>query len=305
MALEIASPTVGSTALIVGKGGVGKTTFSALLAIFTSQEKKTFVSSIDPAHHLGDVLGMKLEHKAKKIRENLYANEADIDELIHDYLNTAVEVLRNNYKDVTALNLDKYFNVLREAPGIEIESMFQYIVNLKRRHRDFAIIIDTPATSITARLVSLPWVQAAWVDNLIELRSKIAGFKETIESVKAGRRVQIEDPILMELMNLKEEIEENKKAFQDKTKIKFIGVTTAELLPINDILRLKDSLEEKEIYMSAVVLNRYEDNEQNRSAIKTLKSSFGEIPIVKVPKFEREPIGINELEKALRDVEVV
>ncbi|MGC8679575.1 MAG: ArsA-related P-loop ATPase, partial [Fervidicoccaceae archaeon] len=92
MALEIASPTVGSTALIVGKGGVGKTTFSALLAIFTSQEKKTFVSSIDPAHHLGDVLGMKLEHKAKKIRENLYANEADIDELIHDYLNTAVEV---------------------------------------------------------------------------------------------------------------------------------------------------------------------------------------------------------------------
>lgn len=291
--------------LVVGKGGVGKTTFSAILGLAGSMKGETIVSSIDPAHHLGDVLGIKLEHKFKKIRENLYANEADIDELINDYLSVSIDILKNTYKDISALNLDRYFEALKDAPGVEIEAMFHYILAVRRKKENARIIIDTPATSITLRLISLPWVQEAWVDNLIDLRSKIIGYKEVIESVKSGKKIEIEDRVLKELLRIKEEVENTKRVFSDPSNIRFIGVTTAEKLPLLDLERLNASLKRKGISLHAVVLNRYVDNEDNHIAIKSLKNSMHDVPIILVPQFQREIIGIEEILKAMEKIKVV
>ncbi len=69
---------------IVGKGGVGKTTIAASLAVKMADEgKNTLIISIDPAHNLGDVFGMKLSDRKKEVIEKLYALEVDVEKLIN------------------------------------------------------------------------------------------------------------------------------------------------------------------------------------------------------------------------------
>lgn len=67
-----------------GKGGVGKTTSSAALAVyFASLERKTLIISTDPAHSLGDALALELNHKATKINDYLDAIELNAHTIIH------------------------------------------------------------------------------------------------------------------------------------------------------------------------------------------------------------------------------
>ncbi|WP_367883772.1 ArsA family ATPase [Thermococcus peptonophilus] len=95
----------------IGKGGVGKTTSSAAAAVALADRGgyKTLIVSLDPAHNLGDVLMEKLSDKPKKIAENLYASELDMEKLIKSYLKHLEENLKHMYRYLTVINLEKYF----------------------------------------------------------------------------------------------------------------------------------------------------------------------------------------------------
>ena len=58
---------------VAGKGGVGKSTLSALLVKATAERTRTVVMAIDadPNSNLGDKLGMKVEHTIGELREDL------------------------------------------------------------------------------------------------------------------------------------------------------------------------------------------------------------------------------------------
>jgi arsenite/tail-anchored protein-transporting ATPase len=55
--------------LVGGKGGVGKTTCAAAMAVASaSRGRRTLVVSMDPAPSLGDVLGTRLSAAPRQIR---------------------------------------------------------------------------------------------------------------------------------------------------------------------------------------------------------------------------------------------
>jgi len=70
--------------VIVGSGGVGKTTISSAIAIKSSEEgRKTLVMTVDPAKRLADSLGilpLGITSEPVKIGENLYAFMVDMRE---------------------------------------------------------------------------------------------------------------------------------------------------------------------------------------------------------------------------------
>jgi len=70
--------------VIVGSGGVGKTTISSAIAIKSSEEgRKTLVMTVDPARRLADSLGIPavgITSAPLKIGENLYAFMVDMRE---------------------------------------------------------------------------------------------------------------------------------------------------------------------------------------------------------------------------------
>ena len=72
-----------------GKGGVGKTTTSAALALgYSDMGKRTLIVSTDPAHSLGDALDIELQPGVVTpivTEQNLWALEVDIDSAIDEF----------------------------------------------------------------------------------------------------------------------------------------------------------------------------------------------------------------------------
>ncbi|MGB9635433.1 MAG: ArsA family ATPase [Candidatus Micrarchaeia archaeon] len=290
--------------LVCGKGGVGKTTFSSILSVYSMLSARTLAVSIDPAHHLGDVLGMRLSHTASRVNTNLYAMEPDLERLIREYLHDSIESMKYAYKEITALNLDRYLDTLKESPGIEEDSLLNYLWKL--RGLDFErIIVDTPPTSITTRILKLPWIQSIWVDRLIDLRGKIIGYRETIESIRAGKKVEVDDPILKELLNIRREVEEGKSFFQNRESMKIVGVTVAERLPFLELKRFRDSLNERDISLDAIVVNRYVEDERHREFMKELESEFQGIVKIIVPLSPEEIAGIEKIKNFINNIRVL
>ena len=93
-----------------GKGGVGKTTTSAALALALSDAGlRTLIVSTDPAHSLGDSLDVNLKQRAivrVPTEENLSALEIDVE--------AALETFKDNAKDFNSEGIAKSFGVPKE-----------------------------------------------------------------------------------------------------------------------------------------------------------------------------------------------
>src|SRR5438445_11434532 len=72
-----------------GKGGLGKTTFSAATGYWLAKQgKKVLIFSVDPQASLSDIFKQDLFGKgAVPIMPNLWAQEIDADRRIRDYQN--------------------------------------------------------------------------------------------------------------------------------------------------------------------------------------------------------------------------
>src|SRR5438309_8592741 len=70
-----------------GKGGLGKTTFSAATAYWLAQQgKRVLVFSVDPQASLSDIFEQNIFGKGPvKIMDNLWAQEIDADQRIKAY----------------------------------------------------------------------------------------------------------------------------------------------------------------------------------------------------------------------------
>ncbi len=81
-AADVLEPSV-RLALVGGKGGVGKTTTAAAIALSAAArwpERRVLLISTDPAHSLGDVLGWDLSDRAQSLADapsNLRVRELD------------------------------------------------------------------------------------------------------------------------------------------------------------------------------------------------------------------------------------
>jgi len=161
--------------IVIGRGGVGKTTCAAALGLLASVKgPRTLVVSLDPAHNLGDVLQVKLTDKPAKVRENLYALEVNYDKTVLRYLENLTRKLRDLYRHLQVLNLDKHIDILKYTPGVEEHAVLDQMHNLLREYSDYDIVIvDTPPTGLTLRVLALPFIGKIWIEKLIELRKLI------------------------------------------------------------------------------------------------------------------------------------
>src|ERR671935_1858717 len=82
-----------------GKGGLGKTTFSAATAYWLAQQgKKVLVFSVDPQASLSDIFQQDIFGKGPvKIMENLWAQEIDADSHIKAYQQEIRAKIRDMY----------------------------------------------------------------------------------------------------------------------------------------------------------------------------------------------------------------
>lgn len=185
----------------LGKGGVGKSTSSALTALHLSLTgKKTLLVSLDPAHNQGDIFGRKFSEKSIQINENLSVKEVDTKVWIHKYLKDIQAQVKRTYSYLTAFNLENYLDVIEYSPGIEEYALLMAYKNIRETsHDQDYIIFDMPPTALTLKFISLPDLSLKWLENLLDLRNKIIEKRKIITKIKLGNKEIEKDKILNKL----------------------------------------------------------------------------------------------------------
>ncbi len=318
----------------IGKGGVGKTTCAASFSILLAEKGlKTLIISLDPAHNLGDVLKCSLSDKPKEVMDNLYAVEVDFEKLIVNHLKQLTSKIKDIYGYLRVLNLDRYVDVLKHSPGVEEYAVLDKITeviksNIKLGTYD-AIVFDTPPTGLTIRVMALPFISAIWIRKLIELRLAILERRRIIERIE-GKKLKIsiggkvfelpstieEDPIFKELKIMSEDIDLINKVLTNENMSSVYMVINPELLPILEVKRAYDYLKGLGIHVKALVINKFLElrtipeefrvkiDEQKR-ALDLISKLFSDVKITKIPLLPKEPLGIEELRKLTRYLEVL
>ena len=293
---------------VIGKGGVGKTTCSSAIAIGLSERYKTIIASLDPAHNLGDVLMTKLGNKPKKVVNNLYAIEADIDFFAMKYLKELEKSLKNVYRYLSVINLEKYFEILRYSPGIEEFSVLEAIKEVIRSNFS-AFVFDTPPTGLTLRILTTPKTTLIWLKKLIELRRMILDRRSAIEKIQGKILFKIEDEkieiptrenddaVIKELIKYKNEIEEIQKIFTDKDTY-VIGVLNPDKLSFLEMKRAKDVLDKLDIELKMIIVNKVSGD----VSLSEIKRKF-ETDVRLVKLRDREIRGIQNLRELYDEIE--
>jgi arsenite-transporting ATPase len=172
----------------VGKGGVGKSTSSALTALYMAASgKNTLLVSMDPAHNQRDLFETEFAEKPRTVRRGLAVKEIDTAYWIRTYLKQTREHLSKSYLYQSAFNLQDHFKVLQFSPGLEEYALLLAFENVLASAKDKdEIIFDMAPTALTLRFFSLPAITLTWLGELLKLRNEICRKKEIISKIRIG-----------------------------------------------------------------------------------------------------------------------
>lgn len=285
-----------SPIFLVGKGGVGKSTFSALTALNKSRHSsETLLVSMDPAHNQADILQKKLGDKPARIEPNLQAMQVDLERQIKAYLQETEENIRRRYNYHTAFNIKDHFRSLQFSPGIEEYALLQAFGSILKSHenKDF-IIFDMPPTAMTLRFFSLPGTTLTWLSELITLREKIFSKQQIVSNIKWGKKDIETDPVLARLRKMKTRYE-NISRLLHSGNLKIRLVTRPDELAMAESKRIYNKLGDLDLTIDKVIINGSTEKSHLEMISKTIPAG----DYVQLPLYKTSLTGIPALEAYL------
>ncbi|MHA1478281.1 MAG: ArsA family ATPase, partial [Promethearchaeota archaeon] len=198
-----------------GKGGVGKTTCASSAAIWAAEHgRNTLIISTDPAHSLGDSLGVDLPPgEATKILgvNNLTALEIDPKTDISEYKGlTNMNPLEGSdmpdFMGGIPLMEDIQDMASMSPPGIDEAFALMKVLEFIETEHDYDLVIfDTAPTGHTLRFLSLPETLSGWIGKLLKMRLKLGNLMGLMKSLFTSAEKN-KDNSLEVLESLKESI---------------------------------------------------------------------------------------------------
>ena len=245
----------------IGKGGVGKSTTSAITALAAAQAgSDTLLVSMDPAHNQRDIFERDFSEKPVQVAAHLAVKEVDTDYWIAKYLKETQEHIKRAYAYQSAFNLQQYFKVLQFSPGLEEYALLLAFENVLQVSQDKDVIIfDMAPTALTLRFFSLPFITLIWLEELLKLRRKIYEKKEIISRIKIGKKEIEQDKVKAKL----EGMILNYGLLRDRLRSDATWihlVMNTDQLSFSEALRIKHKLANIGVPIDSVVVNKSLDN---------------------------------------------
>ncbi len=258
-----------------GKGGVGKTTTAAALALMAADRGlSTLLVSTDPAHSLGDVFDTRIGNKETSLSSGLTGLEIDPEAEAERHIKTVKTSMKSLVAPKMYGEIDRQLELARHSPGTMEAALLERMADLMAdaRSRFDLLIFDTAPSGHTIRLLSLPEVLAAWSEGMLghQDRSRrlgellkvfgrdhsredefgmIGGSKEEPDESRDGQIQEI-------LLNRRRKFHRARELLTDRTITAFLLVLTAERLPILESEKTLHLLRKFEVPVAGMIVNR-------------------------------------------------
>jgi arsenite-transporting ATPase len=297
-----------------GKGGLGKTTFSAATAFWLAgQGNKVLVFSVDPQASLSDIFQQDIFGKgAVKIIDNLWAQEIDADQHIQEYQDEIRQKIKDMYgMDQVPDEIEDYITAASAEPAMEESAIFDSVVDIVNQGDYDYYIYDLVPLGHALYYLSMAKVYDEWITKVTRLREEMAEQEEFVARVRREEQVE-EDQILGELHDIRERIRTASGILTDREKTAFFFVVVPEEMIIVDTRKAAELFAKFNVPIGGFVVNRilpeellneevpgYLKNriEMQRKYMKKIRQTFGEDILAQIPEMERDVSGLDMIEK--------
>lgn len=288
--------------IIVGKGGVGKTTCAMGIASrLAARGESTLLVSTDPANALGPALGVSLAGGVPaEIGSNLSAMQLDPAAARDSFLARWREVLvtivdRGTYLDREDIGglVDASFPGADEIFGVLVLAQ---LLSLDARTTAWRrLVIDTAPTGHTLRLLELPETFDAMIALLESMQAK---HRFMVSALTHRYRRDAADDFLDEMRQL---VAGLRRSLGDAARTAAVLVTRAEPVVVEETVRYADALRRLGLTVAAVIVEALPAPETK--GLDELMESLGRraegAPIFGVPRLTPPPRGLIEAAESL------
>jgi len=297
-----------------GKGGLGKTTFSAATAYWLAQQgKKVLVFSVDPQASLSDIFQQDIFGKGPvKIMENLWAQEIDADQHIKAYQNEIRQKILDMYGfDQVPDEIEQYIQAASAEPAMEESAIFDAVVDIVVQGDYDYYIYDLVPLGHALYYLSMAKVYDEWINKITKLREEMREYEEMVSRLKREKETE-EDQILKELQYIRGRINASSQILTDKEKTGFFFVVIPEEMILIDTAKAAELFVKFDVPIMGYVVNRVVPREllhqnippylKNRiemqdKYLKQIDETFGKQVASHVPELERDVTGLEMIKK--------
>ncbi len=297
-----------------GKGGLGKTTFSAATAYWLAKQgHRVLVFSVDPQASLSDIFQRDIFGKgAVEIVPNLYAQEIDADSRIKAYQEEIRQKIRDMYgMDEVPPEIDDYIQAAAAEPAMEESAIFDCVVDIVVGGEYDYYIYDLVPLGHALYYLSMASVYDEWIGKITALREEMEEYAKVASVMKREKQTE-EDLILRELQDIKYRINTSSGILTDKQKTAFFFVIVPEEMAILDTQKAAGLFAKFQVPLSGYIVNRvippelaqqeipaYLRNrlEMQKGHLGQIDQIFGGEVLARVPEFERDITGLPMIER--------
>ncbi len=297
-----------------GKGGLGKTTFSAATAYWlAAQGKKVLVFSVDPQASLTDIFQRDIFGKGPvKIMENLWAQEIDADTHIKAYQEEIRKKIRDRYGlEAVPEEIESYIQAASAEPAMEESAIFDAVVDVVVEGSYDYYIYDLVPLGHALYYLSMAKVYDEWINKVTKLREDMREYEEMVSRLKREKETE-QDEILNELIYIKGRINASSSILTDKNKTAFFFVVVPEDMIILDTEKAAKLFAQFDVPIGGYIVNRVIPHELLQQSIPqylrnrihmqdkyldNIRTTFGKDVLAYVPELERDVTGLKMIEK--------
>ena len=297
-----------------GKGGLGKTTFSAATAYYLAKQgHKVLVFSVDPQASLSDIFERDIFGQGPvEIIPNLFAQEIDADQHIKNYQDQIRQKILDMYGfEEVPEEIESYIQAAAAEPAMEESAIFDQVVDIVVAGEYDYYIYDLVPLGHALYYLSMASVYDEWIEKITKLRQEMEDYDQVASLLRRDKQRE-EDLILEELLDIKYRINTSSSILTDHEKTAFFFVIIPEEMALLDTMKAADLFSKYQVPLSGYVVNRvipveltdqsipdYLRNrlEMQEKHLKRIEQLFGNQVLAQIPEFERDVTGLPTIEK--------
>src|SRR5436305_3087891 len=297
-----------------GKGGLGKTTFSAATGYWLAQQgKRVLVFSVDPQASLSDIFQQDIFGKGPvKIMDNLWAQEIDADQRIKAYQQEIRQKILDMYGfEQVPEEIESYISAASAEPAMEESAIFDSVVDIVVQGDYDYYIYDLVPLGHALYYLSMAKVYDEWIGKITHLREEMREYEEVAARMKRQKGVE-EDQILGELQYIRGRINAASKILTDRERTAFFFVIVPEEMILLDTRKAAEMFAKFDVPIGGYVVNRVLPEElkqqdlpdylKNRMTMQEkylgdIDRTLGSGVLARVPELERDVTGLPMIEK--------